>query len=46
MSRIDEPTGEIVVYQREDGAPAIDVRLDGATVRDFRTVRQIEGKQS
>jgi len=27
-----EPTGEIVVYQREDGAPAIDVRLDGETV--------------
>jgi hypothetical protein len=25
-------TGEIVVYQREDGAPAIDVRLDGETV--------------
>jgi hypothetical protein len=32
MSRIDEPTGEIVVYQREDGAPAIEVRLDGETV--------------
>jgi len=27
-----EPTGAIVVYQREDGAPAIDVRLDGETV--------------
>jgi len=27
-----EPEGEIVLYQRADGAPAIEVRLDGETV--------------
>jgi len=29
---VSEPTGEVVLYQREDGAPAIEVRLDGDTV--------------
>ncbi|MDR0285624.1 MAG: virulence RhuM family protein [Propionibacteriaceae bacterium] len=27
-----EPTGEIVLYQRDSGQPAIEVRLDGETV--------------
>lgn len=29
---MSEPSGEIVVYQRDDGTPGIDVRLDGETV--------------
>lgn len=29
---MSEPTGEVIVYQREDGAPAIEVRLDAETV--------------
>lgn len=28
----DEPSGEVILYQREDGAPAIEVRLDADTV--------------
>lgn len=28
----DQPSGEIVVYQREDGSPAIEVRLEADTV--------------
>jgi len=28
----NEPSGEIILYQRDDGKPAIDVRLDGDTV--------------
>lgn len=28
----ERPSGEIVVYQRDDGSPVIDVRLDGETV--------------
>jgi len=28
----DEPSGEVIVYQREDGAPALEVRLDDDTV--------------
>jgi hypothetical protein len=28
----DEPGGEIVLYQREDGTPAIEVRLQGDTL--------------
>ena len=28
----DEPSGEVIVYQREDGAPALEVRLEGETV--------------
>ncbi|WP_298862701.1 virulence RhuM family protein [uncultured Microbacterium sp.] len=27
-----EPSGEVILYQREDGAPALEVRLDGDTV--------------
>jgi len=27
-----QPSGEVIVYQREDGAPALEVRLDGETV--------------
>jgi len=27
-----EPSGEIILYQRDDGKPAIDVRFDGDTV--------------
>jgi len=27
-----EPSGEVILYQRDDGRPAIDVRLDGDTV--------------
>lgn len=29
---MSEPAGEVVLYQREGGAPAIEVRLDGDTV--------------
>lgn len=29
---MDEPSGEVILYQREDGAPAIEVRLDADTV--------------
>lgn len=28
----DQPSGEIVLYQRDDSTPAIEVRLDGETV--------------
>ena len=28
----EQPSGEIVLYQREDGSPAIDVRFEGETV--------------
>src|SRR6218665_254233 len=28
----DEPSGEVILYQRDDGAPAIEVRLDAETV--------------
>jgi len=28
----DQPSGEVVLYQRDDGAPAVEVRLDGDTV--------------
>lgn len=27
-----QPSGEVILYQREDGAPALDVRLDAETV--------------
>ena len=29
---IDKPSGEIILYPRVDGAPALEVRLDGDTV--------------
>ena len=28
----DKPSGEIILYPRVDGAPALEVRLDGDTV--------------
>ena len=28
----DQPSGEVILYQREDGAPALQVRLDAETV--------------
>lgn len=28
----DQPSGEVILYQREDGAPALEVRLEGGTV--------------
>ncbi len=28
----DEPSGEVILYQRDDGAPALEVRLDSETV--------------
>ena len=28
----DSPTGEVILYQREDGVPALEVRLDAETV--------------
>lgn len=28
----DEPSGEVILYQRDDGAPAIEVRLEAETV--------------
>ncbi|WP_348788445.1 RhuM family protein [Leifsonia sp. NPDC080035] len=28
----DEPSGEVILYQRDDGSPAIEVRLDADTV--------------
>ncbi|SJM62192.1 RhuM family protein [Gulosibacter sp. 10] len=28
----DEPSGEVILYQRDDGAPALEVRLDADTV--------------
>jgi hypothetical protein len=27
-----EPTGEVILYRRDDGAPALEVRLDAETV--------------